>query len=666
MKRNIISLVVFTLLLVNAGYVRCVGANNYSPLQTRLAEEFRWLQEETLVWSASKYQQKSSEAPSSVSVVTSDDIRKFGYRTLSDVLKRVSGFYTVNTRNYEDVGIRGFKLPGDYSTRMLLLIDGHRINDNLYDSSSIGANFPLDTDMIDRVEITRGPGSCLYGNNAFLGVINVISKKAENIDGVEISAEGGSLDTYKSRASYAHKISDNSDVLFSISAYDSNGNKNLYYKEFDDPSTNNGVAENLDGEKFYKLFFKMSFNHLTLTGLHSLREKDVPTAAYATWFDKPFDTIERRSYAEMKYDYSYDKDTSGYVRFYYDRYVFNSDTPYQSPDETLYYNRERDLSDWIGGEVKLTRNIFGNNNITIGAEYQYNINQNIVPAYDAPYDIFPKDESSSATYAVYLQDEFRIRDNLILNAGVRYDHYESFGGTTNPRLALIYSPYDLTTIKLIYGTAFRSPNRFELYTNQIAYETAMIRPEKISTYEAVLEQRFGKYLQGVVSGFVYKIDGLISQIPSAGDWTVYRNTDNVDAKGIEAELRAKWENGVSGSVNYTFQDVRNTQTDDVLPISPKHLIKATVVFPLISDKIFVSSEGQYMSSRKTVQGNDVEEYFIINTTLFCMNIVRKLEFSAGIYNLFDKIYEDPGYEEHRQDAIEQNGRTFRFKLTYSF
>jgi outer membrane receptor for ferrienterochelin and colicins len=671
MNLKMISLITVALLLVNVSSVLCeetlVENRLEQELENKLEQEFKWLKAESYVWSASKHEQKTSEAPSSVSVITSDDIRKLGYRTLADILQSVSGFHTTYDRRFRDVGARGFKIPGDHNTKILVLIDGHRMNDNLFHAGVIGSDFVLDVDLIDRVEITRGPGSCLYGAEAFFGVINVISKKAEKINGTEISAEAGSLDTYKGRVSYGKKYSDNADVLFSASGYDSKGNEKLYFKEFDNPSTNNGVAENLDGEELSKFFFRTTFQDLTLTAAHGSQDRDRSLAVYGTWFDKPSDAIERRSYAELKYDHSSDKDTNVFSRFYYDLSTTYLTFPYKGKreDGTPYvnYDREKYVAEWVGSELKLTRKIFDRHNVTLGAEYQYNISQDINAYNEDPYDPWLDDKNSSAIWAVYLQDELKITDQLILNAGLRYDHYESFGGTANPRFALIYSPKDMTTVKLIYGTAFRSPTTFESLTDKVAHGGPTLNPEKITTYEAVVEQRFGKYYRGFVSGFYYKIDGLITQVPFSDAFNTVVNKGDATAKGMEAEIRAEWENGLKASLNYTLQDVGNTE---IALVSPRHLIKANVVVPLIQNKIFLSSEGQYMSSRKTHNG-EVDGFFIMNTTLLSMNIVKRLEFSASVYNLFDKIYSDPGSpSEYRQDAIEQNGRTFRVKLTYSF
>ena len=130
------------------------------------------------VYSASKFNQKASDAPASVSIITAEEIRGFGHRTLIDILRSVRGIYAFNDGAYDFVGMRGFGRPGDYNSRTLLLIDGYRTNEPVYDSALVGPEALLDVDLIDRVEVTRGPGSVLYGSSAFFGVINVITKRA--------------------------------------------------------------------------------------------------------------------------------------------------------------------------------------------------------------------------------------------------------------------------------------------------------------------------------------------------------------------------------------------------------------------------------------------------------------------------------------------------------
>ncbi|HEU5338880.1 MAG TPA: TonB-dependent receptor plug domain-containing protein, partial [Sulfuricaulis sp.] len=200
------------------------------------------------VYSASKFTQKVSEAPSSVSIVTADDIRTYGYRTLADILKRIPGLYVTYDRNYSYLGTRGFARPGDYNTRILLLVDGYRISDGIYDGGLIGTDFNVDVDLIDRVEFVPGPGSAIYGSSAVFGVINVITKKGRDIGGFEVSGEVASFDTHKGRLTYGHRDDNGLETLLSASSYHSRG-KNQFFPEFNDPATNNGVAQNLDHDR---------------------------------------------------------------------------------------------------------------------------------------------------------------------------------------------------------------------------------------------------------------------------------------------------------------------------------------------------------------------------------------------------------------------------------
>ena len=109
------------------------------------------------VYGASKYLQKVTQAPASISIVTAEEIQKYGYRTLADVLRSVRGFYITYDRNYSYVGVRGFARPGDFNSRILVLVDGHRVNDNIFDQAFLGTDFPVDIDLIDRIEVIRGP-----------------------------------------------------------------------------------------------------------------------------------------------------------------------------------------------------------------------------------------------------------------------------------------------------------------------------------------------------------------------------------------------------------------------------------------------------------------------------------------------------------------------------
>jgi outer membrane receptor for ferrienterochelin and colicins len=152
------------------------------------------------VFGASERLQPVTEAPAAVSIVTADEIRRYGYRTLGEILQGVRGFYVTNDRNYSYLGVRGFARAGDYNTRVLLLINGQRVNDNVFDQAPIGAELDLDVAMIERVEIIRGPASSLYGTSAFFAVINIITRAGADLNGTIVQGGGGSLGSRARRA----------------------------------------------------------------------------------------------------------------------------------------------------------------------------------------------------------------------------------------------------------------------------------------------------------------------------------------------------------------------------------------------------------------------------------------------------------------------------------
>jgi outer membrane receptor for ferrienterochelin and colicins len=263
----------FTLLLLAAS---AVAQSRAQSLGEASLQELTNIQ----VYSASKSMQSVSDAPSSVSVITADEIQEYGYRTLADILRSVRGFYVTYDRDYSYVGVRGFGRLGDWNSHILVLVDGHRINNNILGQAMVGSEFLLDVDLIERVEIIRGPSSSLYGADAFFAVINVITRKARQLKGVELSFAPASFGTYQGRATYGGQYN-SIGVVLSGTFYDSQG-QTLFFPQFNNPSTNNGIANNTDYENSQHILATISFRGFTLQGLFSARDRGVPTGYFGT------------------------------------------------------------------------------------------------------------------------------------------------------------------------------------------------------------------------------------------------------------------------------------------------------------------------------------------------------------------------------------------------
>jgi len=331
-------------------------------------------------------------------------------------------------------------------------------------------------------------------------------------------------------------------------------------------------------------------------------------------------------------------------------------------------NKDYAHAKWFGTDLQFTKQLFEKHKLVWGVVYEKDWKQD-QGNYDVDDFVYLDDERESEWWGAYVQDEFKILENLILNAGIRYDKFGTFDGTTNPRLALIYSHSQDTVLKLLYGTAFRAPSAYEVYYHDqgtTRNKASNLKPEEIKTYEVVLEQTLNKNLKANISGFMYTIENLISDVDVGGGILQFQNSDKVKAKGLEVELDGKWENGWQSRISYAFVETEDTGSDTSLTNSPRHLGKANLIVPLMKDKLFAGIEGQYESKRKTLGGNHTDDFIIVNLTLTYTDILKNLDVSFSIYNVFDKKYGNPGFGEHTQDIINQDGRTIGVKLTYRF
>jgi len=621
------------------------------------------------VYSASKHLQNASDAPSSITVITADEIQKYGYRNLAEILRSAPGFYVTYDRDYTFVGVRGFGRLGDWNSRILVLIDGHRINNNVLGQAMLGNEFLVDVDLIERVEIVLGPSSSLYGANAFFAVINVITRAPDQVKDWEMSFQTGSFGTYEGRATYGHQTH-GLGVLLSGTFFNSQG-QTLFFPEFDTPANHNGLTSDTDYESYQHFLATLTFRGFTLQGLFSTRDKGVPTGYFGAIFNDPGDfNIDTHQYFNLGYQHRIGRwqldAHSGY-----DQARLQGPVPEAPllPGGPVILDTFSFRGNWWTGEVKVSRDLFERNHLTLGSEVRDNLRQD-QGDLTSPPNVFVQVPNHSLIAAFYAQDELAISSRLALNAGLRYDHYSTFGETVNPRLALIYRPAGKTTLKLLYGRAFSAPDVYETSPDFGSFYTANpgLQPEHIKSLEARVEQGLGRSFE--LSGGVYRnqIDDLITLVAiPPGQIFQYQNVGSAQATGMDVEFIGRTTSGLQGKASFDYVEAHdNSAAKAPLDNSPHPMAKLNAIVPLVRQQLFASVEGQFLGRRLTLDQSSVSSYQVFNLTLLGHTLGRHLDVAASAFNVLDKKYFDPGRPEDPEDAIQQDGRSVRLKFTARF
>jgi len=614
----------------------------------------------TKVFSASRHLEETRDAPSSVTIITSKDIARYGWRTLGDVLNSVRGFYTSYDRDYTYVGVRGIQRPGDYNSRILLMVNGHRLNENIFDSALLGTEFPLDLDLIDHIEIVRGPSSSLFGTNAVFGVVNVITRRPDDGAAVEVSGNEASFLSRSGRVTGSYKQGQLS-ALLSGSLYRSAGTSDLYFSEF--AATNGGVAENLDGNRFEHAFADLQYGGFRLQAMFGSRSKDIPTASFGSNFDEPAQSTDRRGYVETSYHRAVSPATDFDVRAYYDWYGFYGFGHFgDAPD---YTGVSRGRADWIGTEATLgTR--FGRQRIVAGLDAEYSLRLEQKNYYVGQPSVLNIDRTSWLA-AAFGEAELHFIPKITIRAGGRADVYQVYGTAFSPRAAAIYQPNSRSTIKYIFGRAFRAPSDYEEYYKDgvsLLAPSSPLKPEHLNSHEIIFERNLKPWLSVTANGFYNDLTDLIDEEPDpTSGLNHFINVGRDKGRGAEFEVEARRASGLSAQASYTFSYATEGTVHANLENSPSHTFKLHGTIPA-THLAFVGLESLYTSYQTTFQSTDVPASLLTNITFSTKPLWGGWEFSASCYDVFNQRWFAPAGPELQQSEIRQDGRTFRVGISY--
>ena len=639
------------------------------------------------VEAASRVAEAVEDAPASVTLVSSPELRGMRYPTLAEALRGVRGVFVSDDRGYKSLGFRGFGRPGDYGNRVLVLIDGMPTNDNWVWSSYVGYDLRTDLDDVERIEVVRGPGSILYGTGAFSGVVNLVMAGNDTPDGREVGVSVADDGVARARARVTQHFSKDSGIWTSVAAGRAAG-RDIFVPEYvpDGPPSVNGTARGLDGFRVGTVSGRVWWKALSAQWSLNHHDKQLPGGQFNTTFgDGRTRQADTRGFLELKLEPKLGEQFESLTRAYANYYGYRAAFARSPGDGGV----ERDTYDgkWVGAEQRVVWKPVPIVRITAGGEFQGHLQAHQTAADEN--GSFLDDDRSFTLAAGYGIADVTPTKEIKISGGARFDSYSTFGSSLNPRAAVIFKPYEGGNVKILGGKAFRAPSIYELFNAAGGGQrpSSNLKPENLYSFELEYSHRFSRTVVGVVSTYANYIENLIAlrdlpdATPTAPSYA-YGNTGSpVGTLGAEAELRRDWKEGWMVSASYSFQKsryLRSGSLSDVIgfkraldlrevPNSPNHLASLKGAVPILGRALLlmnrITLEGP-RPDRNDRQGADLPPQRDTPAALL-WDIVFSgseprwgLSYALGVYNAFDARWTVPVSAEFRQTTMPQSGRTF--------
>jgi len=641
--------------------------------------------------------QPIAKAPSTASVITAEDIKAMGAMTIDEVLERVPGVH-VEPSNFNRLD-PVYTFRGIYTglnPQVLFLLNGHRISSYLY-NGTLPPNMRVNIQNISRIEVVRGPGSAVYGADAFAGVINIITKSKNELEGAHFGVRGGSFITKNAWAQYGGKVLDKWDLAVNLEYVNQDADKSRIINSDTQAildvgfGTSATLAPSYLDRRYEALTYNLHLNNDNWKfGLDGWVQRDngVGAGAAQALDHKGHDDVDQWLI------------TAEYNKDLLDEWDVTGKFSYQIVDQQANFNIfPSGVTTLIGAS--------GNIEVPGGVPVTFSdgligspVAKSIIPQLDligvyegmknhtwrlnlgAKNEKFEAGESknfgpgvisnpvalsvvngtltdvtgTSFVYApnkdrtiIYLsvQDIWELAPDWTLTAGVRYDDYSDFGDTTNPRVALVWSTTQKLITKLLYGSAFRAPSFSEQFSqnNPIAIGNPNLAPEKIDTLELSFVYDFSNSLKGNLNVYTFETKDMIEFVAS-GATKIAQNAKDLDGEGFEVELNWAVDKDFNLLFNYANQSAEDKSTNIQDPFSVQNQAYIDARWKFMSDWQ-VSTQVNWVADRNrepTSEGetrDDIRDYTLVNLTLRRSNLIKQWEFALTVNNLFDKNAREP-------------------------
>jgi outer membrane receptor for ferrienterochelin and colicin len=598
-----------------------------------------------------KIARQISAAPSAVSVVTADDIRTYGYRTLSDILDSMRGLAMAHDGSYGFLSGRGYGNSGmgdkgGAAGRIALLIDGYQANENLYGQMFTGHDALIDVELIDRVEYIPGTGAASDGGLAFLGVINVITKKGRDINGAEMSTAFASHGLRQNRATFGQRFDNGLDLVLSASTMRSLG-RHL-------PTDATGIYDNIigavEGDHNERYFLKAVFRGWALE---------------SAWVDRGQSSAgwhisDINSFVRLRYD----GDINARLKISMDMYGGRYRMHVVPDDQSTLPGNHWTGGNWQGINAKLVSTWFERHTLVLGTEYRDDPQMGFVFHY---FGVTSEDLRRRRTTSLYAYDDIKLSDKLNLSLGGRRDARDSRPATLSPNAALVYGPNDDTTLKLSTGVAYR-----QITPEQEWYLLDPV-PEKVTTRELVWEQRLGPRTHLQASLYRYRIDNYLMGTRTSGGvqdangiWINPGIYAAIDTHGAEVELEHAWANGVRLRTSYAHQKTRDDE-GNMPPNVAQGIAKLNLSAPIAGESLRAGLAVRYLGRRLNLLNEYEPAVTVADLTL--SGRWQGWSASISVRNLGNASYNEVSgawFIESGSGAYPADRRNYWIQLGYDF
>lgn len=660
-------------------------------------------EDEEMISLATGRSMKQHEAPAVSTVITAKDIREMGARNLNEILETVPGLHigrSATIRLDSVYSIRGIQT--NRNPHVLVMLNGVAIN-----VGSTGGRpvlFQMPSASIERVEIIRGPGSAIYGADAFSGVVNIVTKSADTIDS-SAGVRAGSFGVRDAWINAGHVVGDLK-LSISVEGQKSDGDDgrviNRDYQTLVDSMV--GTSASLapgplsTGYEMLDTHIEANWKDWTLRGWN-WRLKDAGLGAGAALALDPEGTQNENIYlTELAYENDHIAGWEFDINGYYYYYKSDGYAVLQPPGTTLPVTvggvpmlvaypdgliaEPGGTGKLLGTDASTVYSKVEDHHFRVGAGYRRlwqdityskNFGEGVVQGVltdvtDTEYAYMPN--VARTVWYLSFQDEWQLASDWQLTSGIRFDHYSDVGSTYNPRIALVWLTSHNLTTKLMYGRAFRAPSFQELFAtaNPVDLGNPDLDPEEIDTVELVFDYRPTLDVQTVFSLFSYKADGLIESLPSGPSSRTAENSRDIKGYGLEFECSWNATRSLRLNGNYSWQKSEDEDTGQRLAGSPEHQAYAQVHWTFFPEWS-LNTQVFWIGKRYRELGDTREkadDYTTVNLTLSKTNILKNLNFKVAARNLFDEDIREPSDGTQITEDFPMEGRSLWAELSYDF